>query len=96
MQLRDTRFILNYPRDMSYTERLVKTDILPLDLGREISDLSRNGLVSTNVNNFLSTFLPRYQTARSFDPNNSNLIFKYKQDYYRKSHFIRSAELNFG
>ena len=86
---------------MSYTERLVKTNLLPLDLRREISNLlllrkSRNGLVSTNVNNFLSTFLPRYQTARSFDPNNSNLIFKYKQDYYRKSHFIRSAELNFG
>ena len=47
-----------------------------------ISDLlllhkSRNGLVSTDVNNFLSIFVPRYQT-RTFDPNNYNLIFKHK------------------
>ena len=79
VQWRATRFILNYLRDMSYTERLVKTNLLPLDLRREISNLlllhkSRNGLVSTNVNNFLSSFLLRHQT-RSFDPNNYNLIF---------------------
>ena len=70
VQWRATRFILNYLRDMSYTERLVKTNLLPLDLRREISDLlllhkSRNGLVSTNLNNLLSTFRPRHQT-RSF------------------------------
>ena len=35
---RATRFILNYPKDMCYKERLQKIDLLPLELRREISD----------------------------------------------------------
>ena len=42
VQRRATKFILNYPRDMSYTERLVKLNLLPLDLRREICDLLKS------------------------------------------------------
>jgi hypothetical protein len=53
---------------------------------------SRAGLIFTDVNDFLCTFEPRYW-SRNYDINNYNLIIIYKQDYYRKSFFIRSAEL---
>ena len=42
VERRATKFILNYPRDMSYTERLVKINLLPLDLRREICDLLKS------------------------------------------------------
>ncbi len=97
VQRRATRFILNYPKNMPYAERLAKTNILPLQYRREISDLlllfkSRNGLVTTDVNNILDTFVSPYRTRYSH-PNNYNLTIKHKQDYFRKSYFIRSALL---
>ena len=97
VQRRATRFILNYPKNMSYRERLVKINILPLESRRGISDLlllfkSRNGLVVTDANNILETFVSPYRTCNSH-PNNYNLIIKHKQDYFRKSYFIRSALL---
>ena len=97
VQRRATKFILNYPPDMSYTRRLARTNLLPLEFRREISDLmllfkSRAGLIFTDVNDFLCTFEPKYR-SRNYDINNYNLITKHKQDYYRKSFFIRSAEL---
>jgi hypothetical protein len=55
--------ILNYPKEMSYPERLAKTNLLPLELRREISDLqllykSKMGLLSMNVNKY---FVPTNQ-----------------------------------
>jgi hypothetical protein len=60
VQLRATKFILNYPPDMSYTQRLARINLLPLEFRREISDLmllfkSRAGLIFTDVNDFLCT-----------------------------------------
>ena len=51
VQRRATRFILNYPKDMSYPLRLQKLCLLPQEFRREISDLtllfkSRNGLIT--------------------------------------------------
>ncbi len=97
VQRRATKFILNYPEDMKYIDRLIKLNLLPLEYRRQISDLtfffkSRNGLVTTDINKFLTVFEPGYRT-RNYDINNYNLIIKHKQDYYRKSYFIRTAEL---
>ena len=39
VQRRATKFILNYPRDMSYRDRLVKLSLLPLEYRREVKDL---------------------------------------------------------
>ncbi len=97
VQRRATRFILNYPKDMSYPLRLQKLRLLPLEFRREISDLtllfkSRNGLITMDVNKYLNTYVYCYRT-RNYDPNNYNLIIKHKQDYFRKSFFTRVAEL---
>ncbi len=80
---------------MKYIDRLIKLNLLPLEYRRQISDLTfffklRNGLVTTDINKFLIVF--GYRT-RNYDINNYNLIIKQKQDYYRKSYFIRTAEL---
>ena len=39
IQRRANKFILNYPKNMSYQERLIKTNLLPLEFRREILDL---------------------------------------------------------
>ena len=80
VQRRATKFILNYPPDMSYTRRLARTNLLPLEFRREIADLmllfkSRAGLIFTDVNDFLCTFEPKYR-SRNYDINNYNLIIK--------------------
>ena len=97
VQRRAMRFILNYHKDMSYPLRLQKLRLLPLEFRRDISDLtlllkSKNGLITMDVNKYLNTYVYCYRT-RNYDPNNYNLIIKHKQDYYRKSFFIRAAEL---
>jgi hypothetical protein len=76
------------PRDLS------EPIFFPLNFAEKLTLLfkSRAGLIFTDVNDFLCTFEPRYR-SRNYDINNYNLIIKHKQDYYRKSFFIRSAEL---
>ena len=39
VQRRATKFILNYPQNMTYNERLIKLNLLPLEHCRETSDL---------------------------------------------------------
>jgi hypothetical protein len=53
---------------------------------------SRTGAITTDVNKYICTFEPGYQ-SRNYDKNNHNLIIKLKQDYFRNSFFIRTVEL---
>ena len=97
VQRRATKFILDYPQDLTYADRLAKIKILPLEFRRDISDLcllfkSRTGAITTDVNKYICTFEPGYQ-SRNYDKNNYNLIIKHKQDYFRNSFFIRTVEL---
>ena len=39
VQRRATKFILNYPKDMSYKDRLLKLNLLPLEYRRNLKDL---------------------------------------------------------
>ena len=39
VQRRATKFILNYPKDLTYADRLMKVNILPLEFRRDISHL---------------------------------------------------------
>ena len=39
VQRRAIKFILNYPRDISYRDRLLKLSLLPLEYRREMKDL---------------------------------------------------------
>jgi hypothetical protein len=97
VQRRTTKFILDYPQDLTYANRLAKIKILPPEFRRDISDLCllfkyRTGAITTDVNKYICTFEPGYQ-SRNYDKNNYNLIIKYKQDYFRNSFFIRTVEL---
>ena len=89
VQRRATKFILNYPQDLKYVDRLIKINILPLEFRRDISDLclvfkSRNGAITMDVNNFINTYEPGYK-SRNYDENNYHLIIKHRQDYFRNS-----------
>ena len=88
----DTKFILNQPQDLNYADRLIKIKMLPLEFRGDISDLclvfkSRNGAITTDVNNLINTFEPGYK-SRNYDENNYNLILTHRQDYFRNSFFI--------
>ena len=39
VQRRARKFILNYPKDMSYKDRLLKLNLLPLEYRRDLKDL---------------------------------------------------------
>jgi hypothetical protein len=74
VQRRATKFILDYPQDLTYADRLAKIKILPLEFRRDISDLcllfkSRTGAITTDVNKYICTFEPGYQ-SRNYDKNN--------------------------
>jgi hypothetical protein len=63
VQRRATKFILDYPQDLTYADRLVKINILPLEFRRDISYLcllfkSRTGAITTDVNKYMYTFEP--------------------------------------
>jgi hypothetical protein len=66
VQRRATKFILNYPDNMSYVDRMQKTNLLPLDFRREISDLIL--LFKSGENNFHFINCCRSERA-SADPN---------------------------
>ena len=97
VQRRATRFILNYPKDMCYKERLQKINLLPLEFRREISDLillfkAKYNLITLDITKHICTFNPRYK-SRNYDKNDSHLIIKHNQNYFRESYFVRSAKL---
>ena len=98
VQRRATKFILNYPKDMSYPERLVVTNLLPLEFRREISDLqllykAKMGLISMDINKYLSTYEPGYKSRRNYNVNNFHFVLKHKQNYFKNSFFVRPANL---
>ena len=97
MQRRASKFILNYPENMSYIERLQKAKLLPLEFRREISDLillfkSKHRLITMDINKYIYTYNPSYQ-SRNYDENNFNIIIRHKQDYFQNSYFVRTVKL---
>ena len=77
-QRRATKFMLNYPEEMSYTESLITTNLLPLEFGREISNLllvfkAKTGLIPMDINNDLCLYEPGYK-SRNYDENNFNFL----------------------
>ena len=97
VQRRATRFILNYPKDMCYKERLQKINLLPLEFRREISDLillfkAKYNLITLDITKHICTFNPGYK-SRNYDKNDFHLIIKHNQNYFRESYFVRSDKL---
>ena len=88
-----TKFILNYPRDMSYRDRLVKLSLLPLEYRREIKDLvliynARASHIDLGHQYFFCQNVVRQKTR-----NSSELNYKIphaKQNYLKHSFYHRS------
>ena len=83
---------------MSYPERLVETNLLPLEFRREMSNLqllykAKMGLISMDINKYLSTYEPGYKSRRNYNVNNFHFVLKHKQNYFKNSFFVRSANL---
>ena len=98
VQRRATKFILNYPKEMSYAERQVETNLLPLEFRREMLDLqllqkSKMGLISMDINKHLCSYEPDYKSRRNYDVNNFNFLLKHKQNYFKNLFFVRLANL---
>ena len=98
VQRRATKFILNYPKDMPYPERLVETNLLPLEFRREMSDLqllhkAKMGLISMDINKYLSIHEPGYKSRSNYNVNNFHFVLKHKQNYFKNLFFVRSASL---
>ena len=72
VQRRATKFILNYPKDMSYKDQLLKLNLLPLEYRRDLKDLvlifkARAGHVDLGHHDFFGK--PKYTIARAMRAN---------------------------
>ena len=93
VQRRATKFILNYPRDMSYRDRPVKLSLLPLEYRRKMKDLvliynARAGHIDLGHQYFFCQNVGRKKTR-----NSSELNYKIphaKQNYLKHSFYYRS------
>ena len=93
VQRRATKFILGYPRDTDYKQRLIRLLMLPLVYRREMADLvllfkSKIGSSDINHSRFLqpSSQNQRYKTRNS---SSYNYEIKFaKQDYLRWLHTV--------
>ena len=97
LQRRATRFILDYPQDMDYKQRLIKLSLLPLEYRRQIRDLIflfkiRTGFLDIDHSCFLKqTTSSRYNT-RNFPYLNYHVRLA-RQDYFKCSYFLRVTVL---
>ena len=93
VQRRATKFILNYPRDISYRDRLVKLSLLPLEYRREMKDLvliynARAGHIDLGHQYFFCQNVGLKKTRNSSEINYK--IPRAKQNYLKHSFFYGS------
>ena len=96
VQRRATKFILNYPRDMPYRDRLLKLSLLPLEYRREMKDLvliynARAGNIDLGHHDFFLQTVVRQKTLNSSELNYQ--IPHTKQNYLKHSFYYRSINL---
>ena len=98
VQRRATKFILHYPpRNVSYAERLISLDLLPLEYRREIRDILlfykfQSAAMSIKCCDYFIPTTSGYLT-RNFDPNNFKIKARHKQNYFTYSYFPRAVNL---
>ena len=97
VQRRATKFILNYPHDCCYVDRLTSLKLLPLKYRREIHDLTllfklKSGLMITDYTKFFTPATRHYNTRNS-DTNNFDVVTTHRQTYFRSSFFPRSVNI---
>ena len=98
VQRRATKFILSYPRDMSYRDRLVKLSLLPLEYRREMKDLelmynARAGHIGLGHQSWLFFYQTVvWQKTRNSSELNYQIPLA-KQHYLKHSFHYRSVNL---
>ena len=97
VQRHATKFILNYPHDCCYVDRLASLKLLPLEYRREIHDLTllfklKSGLMNTDYTNFFTPATRHYNTHNS-NTNNFDVVATHRQTYFRSSFFPRSVNI---
>ena len=98
---RATKFMLNYPHDCCYVDRLTSLKLLPLEYRREIHDLTllfklKSDLMNTdNGTDYTKFFTPatRHYNTRNSDTNNFDVVASHRQTYIRSSFFPRSVNI---
>ena len=95
VQRRATKFILNYPSDLNYKQRLLKLSILPLEYRRDLKDVillfkSRLGLIDLQ-NNLLQQHsnVSNRVTTRNFSALNYRIPHA-RQNYLKYSYYYRA------
>ena len=83
LQRRATKFILNYPHDCCYVNRLTSLTLLPLEYPREIHDLTllfklKSDLMNTDYTKFF-TPATRYYNTRISGTSNFDVIATHRQ-----------------
>ena len=91
VQRRAIKFILNYPHDCCYVDRLASLKLLPLKYRREIHDLTllfklKSGLMNTDYTKFFTPATRHYNTRNS-DTNNFDVVATHRQTYFKSSFF---------
>ena len=92
VQRKATKFILDYPGQTSYKERLVQLNLLPLEYRRLWKDLvffykCQNGLYDLDLSHIAKKRVSNYAT-RSFNINNYSEI-RCKTDFFKHSYLPR-------
>ena len=83
VQHRATKFILNYPRDMSYRDHLFKLPLLPLEYRREMKELvliyqARADYIDLDHQDFFCQTVVRQKMRDSSELNYQNTTRKTK------------------
>ena len=93
VQRRATKFILNYPWNMSYRDRLLKLSLLPLEYRRDIKELvliykARTGYADLGHQNVFRQTIVQQRTRNSCELNYQ--VPHVKQNYLKYSFYYRS------
>ena len=99
VQRRTTKFILNFPPShVSYTDRLTKLNLLPLEYRRSIKDIIlfykfKSGIMPIECDKF---FISKTVTHKTRNSNLNNFITceKHHQNCFRFSYFPRTVNFN--
>ena len=98
VQRRATKFILNYPEDMNYNERLFILNLQPLEHRRQITDLVllfklKHNFIQSGLTNHIKELTKPNRASRNFNKDNIKELNTFSQDYYLQSFLPRTIRL---
>ncbi len=93
VQRRVSKFILRYPENMNYKERLSNLGMMPLEYRREMADLIlffklQSGIIDLDFRKYCTKVVDHGHRTRNFDTNNFDVKI-IKKGYLKHSFFNR-------